>query len=122
MGKKILVVDDDPDIASLLQSTLEYAGYEIRLYEGGEDVLVCLNEYKPDLLITDVMLPGIDGYSLVTLLADDEILRNLPVIILSALTPSRNMFGNIPQVKAFLPKPFKAEDLAAAVKSALAGK
>ncbi|MEI7530081.1 MAG: response regulator transcription factor [Elusimicrobiota bacterium] len=120
MGAKILIVDDDPEMASLIQTTLEQSGYNISICDDGEDVMVSLNAFNPDLLITDIMLPGMDGYSLVTLLADDEKLSKLPIIVLSALTPSRSMFETFPQVKAFLGKPFKAEELTAAVKATLA--
>ncbi len=122
MGEKILLVDDDPDLASLLKGELERAGYLVKLCDGGEEVFASLIDFKPDLLITDVMLPGIDGYSLITHISDDETLRALPIIVMSALTTSRSMFENFPQVKAFFAKPFSAEDFLAAVKNALAKK
>ncbi|HNW45104.1 MAG TPA: response regulator [Elusimicrobiales bacterium] len=120
MGEKILLVDDDPDMASLLQSELENAGYLVKICEAGDEVLGCLHEYKPAILITDVMLPGIDGYSLISHMSDDEVLRDMPVIVMSALTTSRSMFESLPQVKAFFPKPFSPDEFLGAVKSALA--
>jgi len=120
MGAKILLVDDDPDISSLLQGQLEQAGYLVKLCDAGDEVLGALHSYKPDLLITDVMLPGIDGYSLISHMGDDEELRTLPIIVMSALTTSRSMFETLPQVKAFFSKPFSAEDFLEAVKAALA--
>lgn len=120
MGAKVLLVDDDPDIASLLQGELEKAGYEVKLCDCGDEVLGALHSFKPAILITDVMLPGIDGYSLISHIGDDEQLKDLPIIVMSALTTSRSMFETIPQVKAFFSKPFNPDDFLEAVKSALA--
>jgi len=120
MGAKVLLVDDDPDIASLLKDELEEAGYEVKLCDVGDEVLGVLHSFKPALLVTDVMLPGIDGYSLITHMADDKQLRDLPIIVMSALTTSRSMFETIPQVKAFFSKPFNTDEFLEAVKSALA--
>lgn len=122
MGEKILLVDDDLDISSLLQSELEARGYQVRVCDGGDEVMGALRSYKPDLLIMDVMLPGVDGYSLTNQIREDQELSRLPLIIMSALTTSRNMFETIPQVAAFFAKPFATEDFMEAVKSALANK
>lgn len=119
MGAKILLVDDDSDLGALLLSELEKSGYQVQLCDAGDAVPGCLRTYKPDLLITDVMLPGIDGYSLITGMADDPELQELPVIVMSALTTSRSMFETIPQVKAFFSKPFSTAEFLEAVKAAL---
>ena len=122
MGAKILLVDDDPDITSLIAGELQGNGYEVTVCDSGEEVIPNLLAVKPDLLITDVMLPGVDGYSLLTRIGDDERLKNLPVIVMSALTTSRGMFETLPQVRSFFPKPFSPDEFLAAVKEALAGK
>ncbi|MCG2725476.1 MAG: response regulator [Elusimicrobia bacterium] len=120
MGKKILIVDDDPEISSLVQYALESVGHEIKLCENGRDVIDMLHDFKPDLLILDVMLPGIDGFSIATEITEDEQLSSMPLIILSALEPSRTMFQRFAQVSSFLTKPFNTDDLLEAVKTALA--
>jgi two-component system, OmpR family, response regulator MtrA len=122
MGAKILLVDDDPDITSLLGGELESLGYEVTVCDNGEEVLPALRAFKPDLLITDVMLPGVDGYSLLNRIANEETLQNLPVIVMSALSTSRSMFETLPQVKAFFAKPFHPVDFLDAVKQAVAGR
>jgi DNA-binding response OmpR family regulator len=120
MANKILVVDDDSEISSLVQYTLESMGHQVRICDNGREVLDILHEYKPDLLLLDVMLPGIDGYSLAGQITEDATAKTIPIIILSALEPARNMFQRFSQVVVFLTKPFNTEDLMEAVKSALA--
>ncbi|HNW44472.1 MAG TPA: response regulator [Elusimicrobiales bacterium] len=122
MGNKILVVDDDPEISSLVQYTLESQGHTVRVCDNGREVLETLHTFKPELLVLDVMLPGIDGYSLASQIAEDPDLKELPIIVLSALEPSRTMFQRFSQVAAFLTKPFNTDDLTEAIKSALGKK
>lgn len=119
---KIMVVDDDPEISSLVQYTLESMGHKIKVCENGRDVLDTMHTFKPELLVLDVMLPGIDGFSLATQITEDEELKEIPIIILSALEPSRTMFQSITQVTAFLSKPFNTDDFLEAVKTALGKK
>lgn len=123
MGKnKILLVDDDPELSKLLQEALESFGCEVKLCAGGAEVVGLLRSYKPDLLVMDVMLPGLDGYSLITRIAGDPNLCEVPVVVMSALTTSRCMFETFSQVIAFFSKPFNVEDLIEKVKTALAKK
>ena len=113
------MVDDDLEISSLVQYTLESMGHQVKLCDNGREVMDMIRSYKPDLLILDVMLPGIDGYSLANLITEDAETRQLPIIVLSALEPSRTMFQKFSQVAAFLTKPFNTDDLMEAVKTAL---
>ena len=119
MGNKILVVDDDPEISSLLQYTLESLGHQVKVCDNGREALDILHSYKPELLVLDVMLPGIDGYSLTAQIAEDAQLNKVPIIVLSALEPSRTMFQRFSQVAGFLTKPFNTDDLMDAVKNGL---
>ena len=122
MGNKILVVDDDPEISSLVQYTLESLGHQVKICDNGREVLEVLHSYKPELLVLDVMLPGMDGYSLTAQIAEDAELNKMPIIVLSALEPSRTMFQRFSQVAGFLTKPFNTDDLTEAVKNGLAKK
>ena len=119
MGKKILIVDDDMEISSLVQYALESAGHQIQVCDNGREVMAALRSYKPDLLLLDVMLPGVDGYSLANQITENADTKNLPIVVLSALEPSRTMFQKFEQVSAFLTKPFNTDDLMEAVKKAL---
>jgi len=119
---KILVVDDDPEISSLVQYTLESMGHNVKVCENGRDVIDSIKEFKPDLMVMDVMLPGIDGYSLTTKISEDPDMMKIPIIVLSALEPSRSMFSKFSQVSAFLTKPFNTDDFLEAIKNAIASK
>jgi DNA-binding response OmpR family regulator len=116
---KIMIVDDDPEICNLLQYTLESMGHNIRVCDNGREVIETLKEFKPDLMILDVMLPGIDGYSIATTISQEEGLSQIPIIVLSALEPSRSLFIKFNQVVAFLTKPFNTDDLFEAIKNGL---
>jgi DNA-binding response OmpR family regulator len=120
MGNRVLLVDDDPEILSLVQYAVESMGHQVQVCENGRDVIGAIGTFKPELLLLDVMLPGIDGYSLAGQITENPETKNLPIIVLSALEPSRTMFQKFPQVAAFLTKPFNTDDLMEAVKSALA--
>ena len=119
MGNKVLLVDDDPEILSLVQYTLESMGHQVQICDNGRDVLETMRTYKPELVVLDVMLPGIDGYSLANQMSENPATKDTPVVVLSALEPSRTMFQKFPQVSAFLTKPFNTDDLMEAVKTAL---
>ncbi len=116
---KIMVIDDDPEISSLVQYTLESMGHTIRVCDNGREVIDAVKEFQPELMVMDVMLPGIDGYSLTLKIAEDPQLASIPIIVLSALEPSKSMFSKFNQVSAFLTKPFNTDDLLDAVKNAL---
>ncbi len=119
---KILLVDDDLELSRLLQEALEGVGCSVKLCDNGAEVLNMLHADKPDLLVMDVMLPGLDGYSLAHRIVDDPDLNDLPLIVMSALTTSKCMFETIPQVSAFFSKPFEAAELIEAIKTTLAKK
>ncbi len=119
---KILAVDDDPEISSLVQYALESLGHEVKVCDNGRDVMDALKSFKPELLILDVMLPGVDGYSLTNQIAEDPATQGIPIIVLSALEPSRTMFQRFSQVSAFMTKPFNTDDFLEAVKTALTPK
>jgi DNA-binding response OmpR family regulator len=124
MGKKILIVDDEPEIPDALRRVLEPLGYQVEICASGRVVLDTLHSYKPDLIIMDVMLPGIDGYSLVSKIldGDDTSLNTLPIIMMSALETSRCMFERFTQVKAFFIKPFDLHALVQAAEAVFAKK
>lgn len=119
MGKKILVVDDEPEMLNLIRFTLDSAGYEVVTCDTGRHAWNAIVDNKPDLLLLDVMLPGIDGYSLQIKISQDEQTKDIPIIVLTALEPSRTLFKKFPQVKGFMTKPFKTDDLVAQVESTI---
>jgi len=121
MRKKILIVDDEPDIADALRTILADRGFQVRVCSNGIDAVTALFDETPDLMIMDVMLPGMDGHSLITKLRDEggEALCAMPIIVISALEPSGSMFNKFPQVTAFITKPFELSNILDAVRRAL---
>jgi DNA-binding response OmpR family regulator len=122
VGKKILVVDDDPMVLGQLESALEASGYEVRTCDSGRRVLPAMESFHPDLVVLDIMLPGVDGFTLRHHMSLADATKNVPVIILTGLEPSRTLFHGVPQVACFLTKPFKTEDLVQEVNRVLAGR
>ena len=85
VGKfNVLVVDDDPDKRTLLTVALQMAGYEVRSANDGEEGLAAIESYQPDLVITDVMMPKMDGYELARRVRANPLTRFIPVIIQTA--------------------------------------
>ena len=80
----VLVVDDDPDKRILLTVALQMAGYEVRTANDGEEGLAAVESYQPDLIITDVMMPRMDGYELARRVRANPQTRFVPIIIQTA--------------------------------------
>jgi len=122
MGTKILLIDDDLEISAIIKDALVAAGYQVEIWESGLNAMKTILAGKPDLLLLDVMLPGIDGYTLAMQITENDATKDLPIIVLSGLEPSQAMFRRFRQVTAFMSKPFTPEDLLEKVGQALAKK
>lgn len=119
MKKRILIVEDEAAIIDLLRLVLEREGYEVHSCQTGRDAISTIKKVHPHLVLLDVMLPGLDGASIVRIMNEDEILSSTPVIITSALRESEKMFQPYPQVKGFCSKPFALKELVEQVKHAI---
>ncbi|MGB7921867.1 MAG: diguanylate cyclase [Pyrinomonadaceae bacterium] len=86
----VLVVDDDPDKRMLLTVALQMAGYEVRTANDGEAGLAAVESYQPDLIITDVMMPLMDGYELARRVRANPLTRFIPIIIQTAAKTDGN--------------------------------
>ena len=84
MPKEILIVDDEPGIVVPVQFLMEQQGYTVMIAERGEDALDLIYQYKPDLVILDIMLPGIDGYEVCEIIRLNPNYRNIKIIFLTA--------------------------------------
>ncbi|MBI4064025.1 MAG: response regulator [Elusimicrobia bacterium] len=116
---KILVIDDEPEMLDLIRIILEGVGHEVKTCSTGRKAWETIVETKPDVLVLDVMLPGVDGYSLQTQMAQDRVTQDIPILVLTALEPAKTIFEKASNVVGFLSKPFRSEDLLAKVKLAL---
>lgn len=120
--KKILIVDDEPDLVETLTVILELEGYECIVADDGNRGLERAREEKPDLIILDVMLPGMDGYKICRLLKFDEQYRRIPVIMLTARAQDEDrLTGEQTGADCYMTKPFSTEELVARVKEFLSG-
>lgn len=82
--KKILLIDDEPDMRTVNGALLESYGYEVILAKDGYEALEIIHKNTPDLILLDLMMPGIDGYQLCGMLKHNRRYLSIPVIILSA--------------------------------------
>lgn len=121
MAKKVLVIDDEPEMLNLVKYTLERAGFEVYTCDNGRQAWDEIAKIRPDVLVLDVMLPGIDGYSLQLKLSQEPTTKDLPIVVLTALEPSKTLFQKFPQVQGFMTKPFKTEELLKTVQAAAGG-
>lgn len=115
MTKKILVIEDEKDIASLVQDLLTKSGYEVVTAHDGQEGLKRLETFKPDLILLDVMMPKMSGYDVIRTLKQDETLRDIPVIVLTAKVLSYEAFKK-EGVTDYLVKPFLPAELTDKIK------
>lgn len=124
MAKKILIVDDDPNIVKLVKTRLEAHNYEVIAAEDGEECMQKVLSDKPDLIILDILMPRADGYDVLIGMKELKALTGkipvIPVIVLTALSDPR-VKGMIEkeEIKDYIVKPFNAEDLLSKVRRAL---
>lgn len=108
MGR-IIIIDDDPSIVGLLRDLLEGDGHELTTYQSSVEALRVLQDpryRRPQLILLDVMMPEIDGFTLLTKLSADKRTRSIPVIVMTARGQLSDVFVQYPAVKAFVEKPF----------------
>src|SRR4051812_34822092 len=86
---RILVVDDNRDGADSLALLLTLWGYEVRAVYDGAEAVQAARDFKPDCILSDIGLPGIDGYRLAELFREDEALKGLPLVAITAYSDSR---------------------------------
>lgn len=110
--KDILVVEDDSQIASLVRDALGYRGFNVRAAYSGKEALELLSEWQPHLIISDIMMPEMDGYTLFYRLKLDRRLRHIPVIFLSARGSVEDQLKGLERgAVEYISKPFKIVDL-----------
>jgi CheY-like chemotaxis protein len=117
----ILVVDDEPLIAMALEAELVDAGYEVVTAANGQQGLERLAETpRPDLVLTDMMMPVMGGAEMLAAMAVDPALRGITVIVLSSL-PEAAVRARAKGAAAILRKPYTAEEVLSAIKQVLGG-
>ncbi|GGA30867.1 DNA-binding response regulator [Okeania sp. KiyG1] len=117
---KILLVDDEPGLREAVQAYLEDSGFDVNVASNANQGWDILQSYLPDLVITDIMMPQIDGYQFLQKLREDPRFKALPVVFLTAkgMTTDR-IQGYQAGCDAYLSKPFDPEELVAIVENLL---
>jgi two-component system OmpR family response regulator len=119
--KKILVVDDEDDIRRFLELVLREKGYEIETASGGEEGLATARSFRPDLVLLDIMMPGLDGWQVLERLKADPATSDIPVAILSARTETKDpAHWRDKGAVAYVTKPFSLQTLFAKLQEILA--
>jgi len=117
---RILVVDDEADLVSVLRIGLEVEGFEVIEASDGEEGLRMARECKPALILLDLMLPKLDGYKVCRSLKFDERYRALPILILSARSGEQDRrLAHDMGADGFITKPYEMKDLIAKVRHKL---
>ena len=120
----VLAVDDEPDILEIVKINLELDGHEVVLARSGAEALELVRRQPPDLVLLDIMMPGIDGWDVLARLKRDADLKatNVPVVMLTARTAADDRVrGGIEGAICYLTKPFLPSELCAEVNRALEG-
>ncbi|MHB8507124.1 MAG: response regulator [Candidatus Dormibacteria bacterium] len=120
MAYKIIVAEDEPSLARVLQMLLQMQGYEVRVAENGEEAMALVAADRPDLVVCDLMMPVMDGYAVARAIKGNPALRDIPLLVLSALKKAHDAeelsrLG----VEAFAAKPYEGKALVAQVKGLL---
>ncbi|GJL78899.1 MAG: hypothetical protein NPINA01_18880 [Nitrospinaceae bacterium] len=118
LGNKVLIVDDTPANIDVLRKTLEPEGYELSVATSGESALKIASHFKPDLILLDIMMPGIDGYETCRRLKRDAGNKDIVVIFISAKNETKDVVKGFSMGAVdYINKPFHHEEVCARVRT-----
>lgn len=122
MAKRVLIVDDEPNIVTALEFLLEKRGYEVTVAVNGEEALAQVETFKPDLVLLDVMMPKASGYEVCQRLRSDPRWQGIKIVMLSAkgreVEVSKGMSLG---ADLYVTKPFSSAELVATIDTLLSG-
>jgi DNA-binding response OmpR family regulator len=110
VSARILVVEDQPDVAQLIEVVLKGEGHTVAIAPDGAQGLMLSRDWDPDLILMDIMLPGVDGGTLISRLREDKETADVPIIAMSASRTLRDRSEEL-QADALLSKPFDVDAL-----------
>jgi two-component system, OmpR family, alkaline phosphatase synthesis response regulator PhoP len=119
MAKKILVVDDEPDVLKILSLRLEKTGYEVIRGKDGREALDLARQIIPDLIMLDVYMPDMNGDDVARVLKKDKDLKHIPIILISATATALDQKAKECGADGHVTKPFEPEELMGTVKKLL---
>jgi len=121
--RRVLIVDDEPNIVVSLEFLLRQQGYEVIVARDGEEALAAAGERRPDLVVLDVMLPGLDGFEVCRRLRERTDLAGLKIILLTARGRDVERVRGLEEgADDYITKPFSTRDLMKRVAELLEGK
>ncbi|MES1022727.1 response regulator transcription factor [Gloeocapsa sp. BRSZ] len=121
MSAQLLLVDDEPGLREAVKDYLQESGFSVQVASNAQEGWELLQQTTPDLVISDIMMPQVDGYQFLKQMRDDPRFQTLPVVFLTAkgMTTDR-IQGYQAGVDAYLPKPFDPDELIAIVENLIA--
>ena len=121
MSKRLLIVDDEPNLLRAVAACLRVEGYEVDTARSGEEALIHIAQRVPDLIVSDIRMPRIDGYALARQLRSNPRTDLIPIVFLTAKDESSERIAGIRSgVDAYLTKPFEPDELVAVIANILA--
>lgn len=116
----ILIVDDDPVIRRLLQVNFRLEGYEVETAALGQESIELARSSRPDVIVLDVMMPGMDGWEVCRKMREEPSLADVPIVFLSAKSQDQNREDSAELgIAAYVTKPFDPSELVTIVEQAL---
>ncbi|MBF0229116.1 MAG: response regulator [Desulfamplus sp.] len=120
MKETILIVDDEEDILELVKYNLEKEGYKTILALTGEDALKLATDIQPDLIVLDLMLPGMDGFEVTKILRKDSLTAHIPIVMLTAKGEESDIVTGLELgANDYMSKPFSPRELVARIRAIL---
>ncbi len=120
MAKNVLIVDDDATMVNLLSTILDLEGFKTQKALSGQEALDLIGEELPDMVLLDIMMPGMDGFEVLARLRNEPRTEKLPVILLTAKTEDRDMFeGWKKGADEYVTKPFDPLELVKIINSVI---
>lgn len=120
-SKKILIVEDEPNVRNFVKVYLEFEGYQVVEAKNGKEGLEQVKAEQPDLVVTDIMMPEMDGVTFYKTLRQDEKTKSLPVIVLTVKDEFEDIkFAYLIGVDEYVTKPFDPQHLVRKIKEILA--
>ncbi|MCY3986394.1 MAG: response regulator transcription factor [Candidatus Dadabacteria bacterium] len=118
MRKLVAVIDDEKDILNLITHHLKREGYQVKTFQSGKDFLLYVNSVPPDLVLLDIMLPGMDGLEICKILKNQPSTESIPIIMITAKSTEADIVVGLELgADDYIVKPFRTRELVARVKS-----
>ena len=115
----VLIVEDEPELRTALRVRLTASGFSCVTVGNGKEALAAIERARPDVVVADLLMPEMDGYTLCRHIRADRRLSNLPILVLSAVPRHAIERAESLQASRIMPKPFDAAELVAAIQELL---